>query len=126
MIPVREKSIFEVIQEEEGLLEDNYVVRDLWTDVELGRVEFIHGKSLSVKAIGMNCAHEPPPEICGPPITKRQKNLLNCYLLLAADRDVGDKYRSCCQWLKRGPSVDRCDHLRDRNDIRLSYGYPAL
>ena len=64
---------------------------------KVGVVQFIHGSTLSVKAIC--CAEGHKQKVAAAPGSLRKCKHVECYLLLHAIHDCVEKYKICCQWL---------------------------
>ena len=73
----------------------------------LGRVEFIHSSTLSMKGVCMLGSHK----ACD---ARGRK----CFLLLHAFMGPYDKYRTILEWLKTAPALGREDHVAEAARIR--------
>lgn len=119
-VVIQPKSVFEVIQEECGVEVRDYLLHDLETHVAFGRIEFIHGQSMSVKACCECFGHDPPTSSA--PLTTR----LKCHCLLHATADVEEKYKRALLWLRDGQRLSTDDHLMARNELRMEYRLKPL
>ena len=118
--PERQLSMFDLIQQEEGLYEENYILFRSDGGGAVGRIEFIHGQTLSYKAdcdfYGHNLS---PEELEG--LSKKEKRQCECACLISATRDGVTKYRRLCQWLRDGRDLTRQEHLELRDKLRAEF-----
>ena len=79
-------------------------------DSPVGRVEWIHGSSLSVKAICYCASHAAP-----------EAGMRHCHLVLHANLNTMEKYERACEWLLAYADNDRGAHIALADQLKRDY-----
>ena len=88
--------------------------------LHVGRIEFIHGVSISIKAVckahsGMPASSSSSSSAAPPPLGERR-------LLLNAVFKFAEKYKRAATWLASGCECGQQDHLANAGRIREEFG----
>ena len=110
-------NIFDRILAEEGMYQESYVIYMRETPpVPVGRIEFIHGQSLSIKGCCEHFSHSASS-------SSTSKHTGACYCLMHATMGMKEKYRAVAKWLRDGRGVSRDAHLAAAKLARREFGY---
>ena len=122
------KTAFDRIQERLCMYEENGFVHQRRPDgscVKLGKIEFIHSSTLSIKGIcsieGHACAKASSSAASSSDVPpKRRRTHTECYMILHATNDTVRKYELCCEWLSKGVTMNREEHITEASDMKAN------